>query len=82
MNLDPKTESAKTMNTIHTILLTIFLFRFQNNGSIYIHVYVTRYGMSPNPADLESYAGEEMSHSSRLLNKFKKIRKTTQYSFS
>ncbi|XP_055299231.1 putative lipid scramblase CLPTM1 [Sitodiplosis mosellana] len=48
--------------------------QLQNNGSIFIHVYVTRYGMSPNPADLESFAKQEMSHSSRLLNKFKKIR--------
>lgn len=30
--------------------------------------------MSPNPNDMESYAKHEMSHSSRLLNKFKKIR--------
>lgn len=50
------------------------IYSFQNNGSVYIHVYVTRFGMSPNPADLESYAGVEMGHSSRLLNKFKKIR--------
>lgn len=52
----------------------IKLFYFQNNGSIYIHVFVTKSGMSPNPADLESYAGDEISHSSRILNKFKKIR--------
>lgn len=41
---------------------------------MYIHVFVTRVGKSPNPADLEYYAGHEMSHSSRLLNKFKKVR--------
>lgn len=30
--------------------------------------------MSPNPADVASYAGNERSHSCKLLNKFKKIR--------
>lgn len=48
--------------------------QLQNNGSIYIHVYVTRFGMSPNPADVDSYAGDDVGHISRLLNKFKKIR--------
>lgn len=46
----------------------------QNNGSIYIHVYATQFGMTPNPADMESYAGSEVGHISRLLNKFKKVR--------
>lgn len=35
---------------------------------------MTKFGRSPNPADVEFFAGEEMSHSSRLLNKFKKIK--------
>lgn len=53
---------------------SVLLYHFQNNGSIYIHVFVTKIGRSPNPADVEFFAGDEISHSSRLLNKFKKIR--------
>lgn len=37
-------------------------------------MYATRFGMTPNPADMESYAGNEVGHISRLLNKFKKVR--------
>lgn len=48
--------------------------KLQKNGTIYIHVYVTKFGLSPNPAARDSYAGTEIGHTSRLLNKFKKIR--------
>lgn len=48
--------------------------KLQNNGTIYLHVFVTKYGLSPNPADQDSYAGKDVGHVSRLLNKFKKIR--------
>lgn len=48
--------------------------QLQNNGSIYIHVFATKFGMSPNPADVDSYAGDDIGHISKLLNKFKKIR--------
>lgn len=48
--------------------------KLQKNGSIYIHVYVTKFGLSPNPADTQSYAGTQLGHTSRLLNKFKKVR--------
>lgn len=48
--------------------------KLQNNGSIYIHVYVTKFGQSPNPDAGDSYAGTELGHISRLLNKFKKVR--------
>lgn len=37
-------------------------------------MFATKIGKSPNPADLEFYAGNDLSHSSRLLNRFKKIR--------
>lgn len=59
----------------HTVTLTPSA-RLQNNGSIYLHVYVTRFGMSPNPGAGEAYAGEELGYMRRLLNKFKKIRFT------
>lgn len=48
--------------------------KLQKNGSIFIHVYVTRSGESPDPNAGDSYAGSEMGHTSRLLNKFKKVR--------
>nr|XP_034174735.1 cleft lip and palate transmembrane protein 1 homolog [Osmia lignaria] len=48
--------------------------RLKNNGSIYLHVYVTKNGKSPNPKAGKNYAGEYMSYSRKMLNKFKKIR--------
>lgn len=48
--------------------------KLQRNGTIYLHVYVTKFGLSPNPGARDSYAGTEVGHTSRLLNKFKKIR--------
>ncbi|XP_017881744.1 cleft lip and palate transmembrane protein 1 homolog [Ceratina calcarata] len=46
--------------------------QLKNNGSIYLHVYVTKTGKTPNPKYL--YAGASMSYSRKMLNKFKKIR--------
>ncbi|XP_003699489.2 putative lipid scramblase CLPTM1 [Megachile rotundata] len=49
--------------------------KLKNNGSIYLHVYVTKSGKSPNPkAGKNVYAGDYMSYSRKMLNKFKKIR--------
>lgn len=48
--------------------------RLKNNGSIYLHVYVTKNGKSPNPKAGKNYAGEYISYSRKMLNKFKKIR--------
>lgn len=50
--------------------------RVQRNGSIYLHVYVTRFGMSPNPAAAKhgSYAGQELGYMRRLLNKYKRVK--------
>ncbi|XP_076239799.1 putative lipid scramblase CLPTM1 [Calliopsis andreniformis] len=49
--------------------------QLKNNGSIYLHVYVTKSGKSPNPKAGENiYAGDYMSYSKKMLNKFKKIR--------
>ncbi|XP_015430748.1 PREDICTED: cleft lip and palate transmembrane protein 1 homolog [Dufourea novaeangliae] len=59
----------------------VFQYKFapsnqlKNNGSIYLHVYVTKSGKSPNPkAGKNIYAGDFMSYSGKMLNKFKKIR--------
>ncbi|XP_076655098.1 putative lipid scramblase CLPTM1 [Halictus rubicundus] len=47
----------------------------KNNGQIFLHVYVTKSGKSPNPrAGKNIYAGENMSYSKKLLNKFKKLK--------
>ncbi|XP_017797137.1 PREDICTED: cleft lip and palate transmembrane protein 1 homolog [Habropoda laboriosa] len=49
--------------------------QLKNNGSIYLHVYVTKTGKSPNPkAGKNIYAGDYMAYSRKMLNKFKKIR--------
>ncbi|XP_031833326.1 putative lipid scramblase CLPTM1 [Nomia melanderi] len=49
--------------------------QLKNNGSIYLHVYVTKSGKSPNPkAGKNIYAGDYMSYSKKMLNKYKKIR--------
>lgn len=48
----------------------------QNNGSIYLHAYVTKTGESPDPESGTLFAGKNMGHTRRLLNKFKKIRYT------
>ncbi|KAF7380979.1 hypothetical protein HZH68_015854 [Vespula germanica] len=49
--------------------------KLQNNGSIYLHVYITKTGKSPNPkAGKNVYAGDYISYRRKMLNKFKKIR--------
>ncbi|KAJ6645868.1 Cleft lip and palate transmembrane protein 1 [Pseudolycoriella hygida] len=48
----------------------------QNNGSLYLHAYVTKYGMSPNPKSGSAFAGKNLGYIRRQLNKFKKIRFT------
>lgn len=47
----------------------------QNNGSIYLHVYVTKNGKSPDPNSGKGvYAGQYHSYSRKALNKFKKLK--------
>lgn len=50
--------------------------RVQNNGSIYIHAYVVKSGQSPNPHDTDNYAGRHVGYSRRMLNKFKRIKRS------
>ncbi|XP_014230765.1 cleft lip and palate transmembrane protein 1 [Trichogramma pretiosum] len=59
----------------------VFLHKFKpspkllNNGSIYLHAYVTENGKSPDPSsDKKIFAGNAMSYSSKMLNKYRKIR--------
>ncbi|KAL6447230.1 hypothetical protein ACFW04_001484 [Cataglyphis niger] len=47
----------------------------KQNGSIYLHIYVTKSGKSPNPkAGKGIYAGDYIAYSRKMLNKFKKIK--------
>lgn len=47
----------------------------QNNGSIYLHVYVTKNGMSPDPNSGKAVnAGQYYSYAKKALNKFKKLK--------
>ncbi|KAK7104349.1 putative lipid scramblase CLPTM1 [Littorina saxatilis] len=50
--------------------------RLQNNGSLYIHVYLVKEGKSPDPADKASklYSRKSTVYRSKRLNKFKKRR--------
>lgn len=46
-----------------------------NNGSIYLHVYVTAHGKSPDPKVEKKFnAGEQVAYSRKMLNKFKKVK--------
>ncbi|KAJ4443509.1 hypothetical protein ANN_05181, partial [Periplaneta americana] len=49
----------------------------QNNGTLYVHVYVTRRGKSPDPdAGKGVYAPHQMAYNRKLLNKYKRLRYT------
>ncbi|XP_033224696.1 cleft lip and palate transmembrane protein 1 homolog [Belonocnema kinseyi] len=50
--------------------------QLKNNGSIYLHVFITKSGKSPDPnSGKEKYAGKDMvSHARMMVNKFKKVR--------
>ncbi|XP_055837143.1 putative lipid scramblase CLPTM1 [Episyrphus balteatus] len=52
--------------------------KLMNNGSIYLHSYVTRAGESPNPKS-QYYAKKYMGYTRKQLNKFKKIRVNRNY---
>lgn len=40
----------------------------KNNGSLYLHGYITRMGYSPNPKD-KNYAKQELSYVKKAVNK-------------
>lgn len=46
----------------------------QNNGSIYLHAFVTKSGRSPNPNSGDQYAGKFIGSAVKMINKFKKIK--------
>lgn len=47
-----------------------------NNGSYYIHTYVVKSGQSPDPNSGDEFAGKNMGYARRLLNKFKRVKRT------
>ncbi|KAL4237426.1 Cleft lip and palate transmembrane protein 1 like protein [Mactra antiquata] len=44
----------------------------QNNGSIYLHVYIVKEGNSPNPANKDLYRKRDTIYRSMQMNKYKK----------
>ncbi|CAK1540500.1 unnamed protein product [Leptosia nina] len=46
----------------------------KNNGSIYLHVYVTPTGKSPNPKDKTNFAGPYITYGKKMVNKYKKLK--------
>lgn len=48
--------------------------KLKNNGTVYLHIYATKAGKSPDPAAGDEYAGFEVAYMRRQLNKFKKIK--------
>ncbi len=60
-------------NEIKSFLRVCNLFQnMQNNGSIYLHVLVTKHGHSINPNDRESHSPQYTFWKSKRLNKYKK----------
>lgn len=49
--------------------------RLMNNGSIFLHTYVTRAGKSPNPDAGEDFAGKLMGYAGGMVSKYKKIKR-------
>ncbi|UYV65288.1 CLPTM1 [Cordylochernes scorpioides] len=46
----------------------------QNNGSVWLHVYLVKYGNSPDPSDKGRYHRQTTVHKVKRLNKYKKKR--------
>uniref|UniRef100_A0A1I8QDB9 Cleft lip and palate transmembrane protein 1 homolog n=1 Tax=Stomoxys calcitrans TaxID=35570 RepID=A0A1I8QDB9_STOCA len=53
--------------------------KLMTNGSIYLHVFVTKQGESPDPNSPYFARNSVMGHQTRQLNKFKKIRVNRNY---
>ncbi|XP_059485713.1 putative lipid scramblase CLPTM1 [Neocloeon triangulifer] len=45
--------------------------KLRNNGSIFLHVYVTKAGRSPDPKS-PKYVGKDVAYAQRMMNRFKK----------
>ncbi|KAI9584030.1 cleft lip and palate transmembrane protein 1 homolog [Glossina fuscipes] len=53
--------------------------RLMNNGSIYLHAFVTKSGESPDPNSSNYPRNGLMGHHQRQLNKFKRVRVNRNY---
>jgi hypothetical protein len=54
-------------------------YNMQNNGSIYLHVYFTENGRSPNPSEKDTYSRRRTFSTFKRLNKYsKRVYKTTK----
>lgn len=58
-----------TVKASHTLM---------NNGSVYVHAFVTKSGESPDPS-APNFAKNGMGHQQKQLNKYKKIRVNRNY---
>ncbi|KRT78761.1 hypothetical protein AMK59_7732 [Oryctes borbonicus] len=45
----------------------------RNNGSLYLHSYITQMGYSPNPRD-KNFAKQEICYVKKAINKYKKLK--------
>lgn len=53
--------------------------KLMNNGTIYLHAFVTKQGLSPDPNSPNFAKNGMMGHQIKQLNKFKKIRVNRNY---
>ncbi|KAH8361012.1 hypothetical protein KR093_009607, partial [Drosophila rubida] len=72
--------SGPTGNGIYTHNLKIKASpHLMNNGSVYLHAFVTRAGESPDPKSPKYSRLGHMGHQQHQLNKFKKLRVNRNY---
>ncbi|KAF5289121.1 hypothetical protein FQA39_LY15223 [Lamprigera yunnana] len=67
-------NSGKEYNGIYIVEKELKITdNLRNNGSLYLHGYLTRFGGSPDPA-APNYAKQEISYVKIQLNKYKKLK--------
>ncbi|XP_062120928.1 putative lipid scramblase CLPTM1 [Drosophila sulfurigaster albostrigata] len=72
--------SGPTGNGIYTHNLKIKASsHLMNNGSVYLHAFVTRAGESPDPKSPKYSRNGHMGHQQHQLNKYKKLRVNRNY---
>ncbi|EDV30818.1 uncharacterized protein Dana_GF14857 [Drosophila ananassae] len=72
--------SGPTGDSIYTHSLKLKASQhLMNNGSVYLHAFVTRSGESPDPRAPNYAANGHMGHQQQQLNKYKKLRVNRNY---
>ncbi|XP_067136586.1 putative lipid scramblase CLPTM1 [Centruroides vittatus] len=62
-------------NGIYTVDVDILATEnVKNNGSLWMHLFITKSGKSPNPADKGRFSRKYTIYKKKRLNKFKKLR--------